>query len=521
MSSTGRSRARPDHDDTAVRSSPGSGEGRPPVPPAAATLGEQLRPLIAIVAAAIAACVLPLIHDYEPLVRGSIVARGVMAGCVAGLVCAAVRPRWVGAAVAAAGTAIGVLLVGLADRAYFDAAGLALGVVCAAAVALGLGALSSVKWRLAAEVAALGAVLLVALWFAGVLPGALADGPRQARSADVATVPQPEQYGFDGLDYLRTYHLMKQGMGFYDAFKQGQIEDARHDATFLTSPFNYREPFLFEVWRLLPGSNGGDLLDWFIVWSLVALVVTYLLASSLTEPGPALLASVCLIPFLFYLWWTSTWFLSAEIWAAPLGVAAVACLLRRWRIAGLVLLIAAVATRELMVLLVPAWLVGWGIADRGRLRSTWWVPAVAVLGPAVVLGAHVLAVPPLATGGSGIAGWLHGGPSHLLAALRFGWQVVPHGAWVPLTAAAAAIVAAVIALPRWRMAALLAATLLPPLFLLVAGSGPWDYYWGAVYTPLAVAVAPGIVGRLLPPRSRLFPLGVEADPGITARPGRT
>ena len=519
MSSTGRSRARPDHDVAAGRRSPVAVEEPPGPPPARATAhGEQLRPLIAIVAAAVAAGVLPLIHDYEPLVRGSLVARGVAAGCVAGLVCAAVRPRWVAAAMAAAGTAIGVLVVGFMDPAYFDATGLVLALLCAAAVALGLGALSSVKWRPAAEVAALGAVLLVALWFAGVLPGALADGPRQARNADVATVPQPEQYGFDGLDYLRTYHLMKQGVGFYDAFKQAQTEDARHDATFLTSPFNYREPFLFEVWKVLPGANGSDLLGWFIVWSLVALVVTYLLASSLTEPGPALLASVCLIPFLFYLWWTSTWFLSAEVWAAPLGVAAVACLLRRWRIAGLALLIAAVATRELMVLLVPAWLAAWGVADRGRLRSTWWVPAVAVLGPAVVLGAHVLAVPPLAPGGSSVAGWLHGGPSHLLAALRFGWDVMPAGAWGPLVAAAAAVVAAAIALPRWRMAALLAATVLPPLFLLVAGSGAWDYYWGAVYTPLAVAVAPGVLGRLLPPQSRLFPLGGEADPGIPTQP---
>ena len=510
MTSTGKSRARPRDEGAA----PPAAEPRDA--PRRASRGEQLRPLIALAAAAIAAAALPVLADYEPLVRGSLVARGVVAGCVAGLMLAAVRPRWVAAAMAAAGLAIGVLVVGLTERAYLDGAGLALGVVCAAAVALGVGALASVRWRPAAQVAALGAVLLVALWFAGVLPGALHDGPRQARTADVATQPQPEQYGFDGLDYLRTYHLMKQGTGYYDAFKQAQTEDVRHDATFLTSPFNYREPFLFEVWKFLPGSDGGDLLDWFIVWSLVALVAAYLVAASLTEPGPALLAPVILIGFLFYLWWTSTWFLFAEAWAAPLGVAAVGCLLRRWRVAGLVFLIAAVATREFMVLLVPAWLLAWWLADRGRLRSTWWVPAVAVLGPAVVLGAHLLAVPQPAPGGAGVGGWLHGGPSHLLAALRYGWDVVPGASWVPLVIAAAAVVAAALALPRWRMAALLAATVLPPLFLLAAGSGAWDYYWGAFYAPLAVAVAPGVLGRLLPPQGA-GPLG---RPDRAAEAGR-
>ena len=503
MSGTGKSRGRSRHKRPAPRPAARAADAdarRSTATPRPAARGERLRPAIALVAAAIAASVLPVIADYEPLVRGSLAARGVVAGCVAGLVCAAVRPRWVAAAVAAAGLAIGFLVVGLVDRAYFDGAGLALGLLCAAAVALGLGALASVRWRPAAELAALCAVLLVALWFAGVLPGPLSGAPREARSSELAAEPQPEQYGFDGLDYLRTYYLMKQGAGYYDAFKQAQTEDSRHDGTFLTSPFNYREPFLFEVWRVLPGSGGDDLLDWFVVWSLVALVAAYLLASSLTEPGPALLAPIVLIPFLFFLWWAGTWFAFAEAWAAPFAIGAVACLLRRWRIAGLILLVAAVATREFMVLLVPAWLLAWWFADRGRLRSTWWVPAVAVAGPAVVLGAHLLAVPQLAPGGSGVRGWLHGGPSRLLAALRYGWELMPGKSWAPLVAAAAAIAAAALALPRWRMAALLAATVLPTLFLTVASASEWDYYWGAFYMPLAVAVAPGVLGRLLPPR---------------------
>jgi len=317
----------------------------------------------------------------------------------------------------------------------------------------------------------------------------------------LAVAPVPEQYAFDGMGYLRTYYLMKQGTGYHDAFARAQAEDSRHDETFLTSPFNFREPLLFEVWRVLPGSGGDALLDWFLVWSLVLLVVVYMLAASLTEPGAALLGPVLLIPFLFFFWWAGTWFTFAELWAAPLGVAAVACLVRRWRIEGLVLLVAAVAVREFMVVLVPAWLLAWGFSDRGRYRSTWWVPAVAVFGPAAVLLLHVVLVPPLSAGGSGISTWLHGGLPRLLSALRFGWELTPGTSWVPLVAAAAAIAAAALARPPWRLAALLAATVLPTLLLLVVSADEWDYYHGAFYVPLAVALAPGVLGRLLPPSS--------------------
>jgi hypothetical protein len=68
--------------------------------------------------------------------------------------------------------------------------------------------------------------------------------------------------------------------------------------------------------------------------------------------------------------------------------------------------------------------------------------------------------------------------------------------------AAAAIVAAALARPRWRAGALICATVLPILFLLSISAGEWHYYWGAFYTPLAVAVAPGLFGRILPPWPR-------------------
>ena len=139
--------------------------------------------------------------------------------------------------------------------------------------------------------------------------------------------------------------------------------------------------------------------------------------------------------------------------------------------------------------------------------ATRWVPVAATIGPVAVLAAHFLAIPPLPAGGAapGIGIWLNGGPATFAAAMRFGWADVaatgfPREVWPPILVPVAAVVAAALAWPRWRAAGLLAAMVLPILFLLVIGQESL-YYWGAFYTPLAVAVAPGVLGRIMPART--------------------
>ncbi|MEI6726289.1 MAG: hypothetical protein WCN81_08725 [Actinomycetes bacterium] len=442
--------------------------------------------------------ILPVMVDYAPLVTGSLVARAVVAACVAGLLGTSVRPRWVAAVLGAGAALAGFLVLWPMAPLYADVRGLAAGVAIAAGLACGVSALREVKPR-TAEFAALGVVLLIAVWFSGFLPGTLHGEPARARDASLAQAPQPEKYAFDGAGYVRTYYLMKQGVGYYDAFAEAQIEDSRHDATVLKSPFNYREPLVFEIWRALPGSDGSDLFAWFVVWSLATMVAAYLLAAQLTEPGAALLAPIALVAYFFFFWWSGTWFTFTEVWASGFAVAAVAALARRQRVASLVLLTLSVASREFMIVLIPAWLVAWWLWAGGPRRASWWFPVAAVAAPAAALGIHLLLVPPLAPGGGGLAAWLHGGPSPLIAALRFGWPYVPGAKWVPLAVAAAAVASAALARPRWRTAALLAATVLPTIFLIALSLGQWGDYWGAFYTPLAVGVAAGLLGRVLPP----------------------
>ena len=462
---------------------------------------------VAIVGLGALACLLlplnglvPTIHSRAPLAFGSLVAGSLIVGCVVGLLGGMMRPRWLVAGLSALAALIAFVALGALDRAYFDAAGFAVGIAVAACAASGLATVAATGRRRLAETIAVAAVLLVALWFAGLLPGPLAGAPAHYRHAALARAPQPEHYTFDGQLFLRTYLLMKGGESYYPAFTQAVIDDSRHDSAFLTSPFNYREPLVFEVWRVLPGSNGNDLFLWFVAWSLATMIAAYYLASRLAEPGAALLAPIALTTFFFYFWWAGLWFAIIEVWAAGLAVLAVAMLVRRQRVGSLAALIAAVAGREFMVVLIPAWLLAWWFWSPGGRRASWWLPTLAVAGPLAVLAVHLASVPKLASGGAGLGAWLQGGPVRELDALRFGWNASVGFAWIPLVIAVLAIVAAALARPRWRMAALLSATILPTLFLLVfSGGAPWRY-WGAFYTPLAVAIAPGVLGRLMASR---------------------
>lgn len=457
------------------------------------------------------------LRSVEPLALGSAIACSLVAGCVVGLLGAGLERGWMIAACSAAAACLGLAAFAALGPARFSAFGFAAATLVAAGAGLTVAALARTRRAFLAETVAVAVVLLVALWFAGVLPGPLAGNPASQRHAALAEAPQPEHYTFDGKLFLRTYLLMKGGEGYYQAFGQAIAEDSRHDDAFLTSPFNYREPLLFEIWRVLPGSDGNALFAWFVIWSLATMIAAYLLASRLVEPGVALLAPVALTAFYYYFWWAGLWFMIVELWAAGLAVIAVAALVRERRIASIIALTAAVATREFMVLLIPAWVIAWWLSGRGEHKRTWWLPVLAIAGPAAVLAAHLLAIPRLAPGGSGATAWLHGGPERAVAALRFGWNSSVSFDWAPLALAAAALAAAALARPRWRTGALLAVTVIPTLFLsTISGGEPWRY-WGAFYTPLAVAIAPGILGRLMPACADESPARPPMPPSTVGR----
>jgi hypothetical protein len=347
------------------------------------------------------------------------------------------------------------------------------------------------------RMATLGLLLVVQLgflWVAGVLPGIY----RQAVPALHAKLvePIPEQYDFDGRIYLKTYYLMERGEPYYRAFATAYTEDARY-AHPPEAKLNYREPLLFEIWRWLPGRTGGSLHTWFLALVAVVMALGYRLARQFVGPGTALLAPIVLSGYFMAAAWSTTWFLFPEFWAGGVAVAAALAFVRaRWLTTALLIGLA-VALRELMIYLVPAFVVGWMLHP--KRRGPWPALAVGVILPLVALAAHWIAAPGRpAEATNDLAPWLHGGLAPLKAALEFsnGFVVTAPSAflWAPV----AALVGSALVRPWWRAGFLLAALGFALIGLTAFSGGAFGYYWGAALQPLVLALAPVAALRLDP-----------------------
>jgi len=339
-------------------------------------------------------------------------------------------------------------------------------------------------------------VLLAFLWIAGVLPGPYRRSTGRL-FAQLVAEPRRGHYDFDGDIYLRTYFEMKHGGAFYPSFATACVQDSRGLGA-PRSTLNYREPLLFDVWRSLPGRNGIDLRGWFLAFVIIVVIGGYHIARAFVGPGPALLAPLALTGYFATAIW-SEWFLFPELWGGGLAVLAMLAVLRgRWW-AGALLIALAVAVRELMVFLVPAYLLGRILCTNPRHRMA-HVIAGAVL-PLVPLVIQVVAAPS-ARGPSAwsLAPWLHGGPATLVDCLRFSSNFVPMGAWLLPWVPLVSLLGAIAIRPRWRASVLLTSIGLALLGLFTFSAGPYGLYWGAILQPLALAAFP-IAAHALEPRA--------------------
>lgn len=424
--------------------------------------------------------------------------RGVLAAIVVAVTLRGDRRWWmpaIAAACAGAG-ASGLLTLGFGAFSIEYLWGLPVAVACAVA----FHALQRRLSPVAGHVFALAVVLGAGLVMSGVAGGPLADR-FQDRKTELASFPVANAYDFDGLLFLHTLDLMKSGESYYPAFRQAVLDDLRLDETSLTSPFNYREPFVFLIWKWLPGDSPYDLLIWFFVFGTVASACAYFLASALVDRGPALLAPIGMLSYITLMMWWKTWFTMTEIWAAFFAVAALMALVRGWRTPSLVLLWCAVAAREFMLLLIPAWLVWWWLSTgRSARRATWWFPVLSVAVPAGIVLAHIFAAPATGGGALGLGDWMHGGLDRLNDALLFSWRVIPDTVpWMVWGVSLLALAGAATVRPgslRWTLLAVIGVQL---IFLLAISKGEPSRYWGAYYTPLAIAVLPAVFSRITPP----------------------
>jgi hypothetical protein len=201
--------------------------------------------------------VLPLAGAWE--------LRAVVCGLIVGLVVRGALEIVPAAALAVAAALLGVVVACTAVGGQALAAPAAAEFALIAAIAAGVAAATG--WacsRGRRSAAALAAVVFVAMLFlhqTGVLPGEPRSKTADFR-ASLAVEPAAEQYAFDGYIYLRINHLMQSGMPYYDAFLQAFDQDSRLSG----SPpglLNIRQPWIFELWKVLPGPPGAKVRYWY------------------------------------------------------------------------------------------------------------------------------------------------------------------------------------------------------------------------------------------------------------------
>lgn len=359
-------------------------------------------------------CAVVVTESFVPAAFGFGVMRVGFAGAVAGLSWRRGDELWHPPAVAGVGASAGALVLA-SSLPYLDLGELMLQAVLAALLSLGVAVAASRGFAKAAAAGALLFVCVAFLWQVGIVPGTPRDltaGMRQMRAAD----PLPEQYQFDGELYARAVALMKAGVPYYEAFAQAFEEDGRLDGP-PPGVLNYRQRWLSEIWTLVPGS--GRLAPWRTLVGLTLLVMVsgYALARRYVEPSAALLVPIWLAAYFSFPLLTQ-WTAFAEFFAGGMAILALLAVSRQRWFTGAVLLTVAVAFRELMLMLVPVYIIAWALYSRRRDELA--ALAVAVVAPVAVLAYHFTTAPGSAVSGGSMATWLQGaGLSRLREALLF------------------------------------------------------------------------------------------------------
>jgi hypothetical protein len=449
-----------------------------------------------------------VLPDFAAGLPVGIALRGVLAGLAAALTLERDDVVWAGPAMAVvASTAASLWFVMSPGVAWVPRGYYVLGVVAALCAATAVGLAMRAGFARVARVVSVLAVCGAFLWSIGYLPGPFVPVHQNQMTVAVPSADlAPEAYGFDGLLFMRTAQLVRSGSPYYPAFLEATREDARFSAQQgLGSVFNYREPFMFYVWAALPGIGGGRYYVAFVVFALLVGTGAYRLASRFVRAGPALIGMIAVLAYLeAFALAVDTWFMFMEIWAGGFFVLCVWAFSRRRLMLSALLLLAAVATREFMILLVPVWVAAWWLGP--RRYGEWPALLVATAAPVAALTFHFVRASAFVTPGAGagdVSRWLQASWENWYQALEFGLTdsvLTPKLIYLALVAA---ILGAALTRLWWQRVLLVGAVGVPAILLrAISGGDQWSY-WGFIAVPVILGVAPVLATRYLPSREAL------------------
>jgi hypothetical protein len=314
--------------------------------------------------------------------------------------------------------------------------------------------------------------------------------------------PQANTKHTDGEFYLDVYYLMQQGRGYYEAFAEGYLRNARW-ASLPFSVLSVRPPTLIAVWVALPGAPASFAVL-FLAVAALAVATAPMISAPRAGPAVSLLASVCVAAYVLSIAVSHT-FTYQEAWAGLLLLLAFVAYSRAlrserrlsWMIAAGATCVLAFMVRELAAVGViggfaAAWLAP---AEKRRAETLVWGAAAAIC--TAFWLAHAARAGQIVVARQTAELWFDwGGVDNLFASAT--WNSIGFGAnrWVAFALAVmGAAGAAGLADRQHRLFALLVGTLPLVAFLFVGtnatlSGGELAGPWGGIVLPSLLALAP-------------------------------
>ncbi|MBI2863865.1 MAG: hypothetical protein HYX94_04810 [Chloroflexi bacterium] len=332
-------------------------------------------------------------------------------------------------------------------------------------------------------------------------------------TALAAKEPPDKAYTVDGALYLKTFYLMKQGEGFYDAFriafKQDRDTDIPGTPDHPAQYFNYRLPTLHQLWAWTLPAKGDYILSLLILLETVALLSAFLMVHKWTGGPIALLAPILLAPH--YSLFAREWaFDFSELWSALLLVIVGLLFVSGRRVYAVVVVTLVLAIRELFFFAPLAGMAASFLSGRGRHVILWLAPIAVFFGLEAYQYSQI--APYLTVAGERtFTDWLlEGGASYAVNTVRFATSGVSTNDVIAGALLVLAI-AGLFSVPTREHKAFFGVLLVTPLlsfFFIGHAGGMGNAYWGFVYSSTLLILVPMSFNLVFSPLHRKgnFPL---------------
>ena len=183
-------------------------------------------------------------------------------------------------------------------------------------------------------------------------------------------------YNNDPGIFLKTYYLIEQNVNYYDALNSAQL--GRFGQHIVNGDvWGWRLPTIFYIWKYLPTSSGLSIYVLFLILASALLLVSYKIGRRYLGARLAILPSYLLFPYLHYAARDQT-FLQTEWWSVSTFVIAIYLFITRKHFYSIILLSLTVLIREVYILPIGLTVIYLFITRKRNFRL-FLIPLIAFL----------------------------------------------------------------------------------------------------------------------------------------------